>query len=141
MAEAAVKIAPIVVNEADIAPDGWDDPTHGRLRWRTLFSQGVTPTEAITCGVAELGPGDRLKPHRHAPAEIYYIVAGEGVVFLDGKEILAKAGAAVFIPAMAEHGIRQTGAATLRFFYAFAVDSFDSVEYLFPAPPGGAADR
>lgn len=141
MSEGAVKIAPTVVEEAGIAPDSWDDPTHGRLRWRTLFSQGLTPTASITCGVAELAPGDRLNRHRHAPAEIYYVVAGEGVVFLDGREIAVRAGAAVFIPGMAEHGIRQTGAATLRFFYAFGVDSFDSVEYLFPEPGPDAASR
>jgi mannose-6-phosphate isomerase-like protein (cupin superfamily) len=124
----------MVVREADVAPDGWDDPARGRLRWRTLFSQGLTPTEAITCGVAELGPGDRLERHRHAPPEVYYIVAGEGIVFLDGREIAVSAGASVFIPGMAEHGIRQTGSGALRFFYVFAVDSFDSVEYLFGEP-------
>ncbi len=141
MPDGAVKLSPIVVDERDVAPDGWDDPTHGRLRWRTLFSQGPTPTEAITCGVADLAPGDRLERHRHAPPEVYYVVAGEGVVFLDGEEIAVKPGAAVFIPGMAEHGVRQTGAATLRFFYVFAVDSFDRVEYLFsaPRPPGAAA--
>ena len=110
MPDGAVKLSPIVVDERDVAPDGWDDPTHGRLRWRTLFSQGPTPTEAITCGVAELAPGDRLERHRHAPPEVYYVVAGEGVVFLDGEEIAVKPGAAVFIPGMAEHGVRQTGA-------------------------------
>ena len=52
---------------------------------------------------------------------------------LNGKEIAVKAGSAVFIPGMAEHGIRQTGGALLRFFYGFPVDSFDSVEYLFSA--------
>jgi hypothetical protein len=40
---------------------------------------------------------------------------------------------AVFIPGMAEHGIRQTGTELLRLFYGFPVDSFDSVEYLFSA--------
>ncbi len=134
MNEAAAKTSPTVIDERDVAPDGWDDPVRGRLRWRTLFSQGATPTEAITCGVAELAPGDHLERHRHAPAEVYYVFAGEGTVVLDGKEIAVKPGAAVFIPGMAEHGVRQTGAATLRFFYVFAVDSFDGVEYLFSAP-------
>ena len=50
---------------------------------------------------------------------------------LDGREIPVKAGSAVFIPGMAEHGIRQTGTEVLRLFYAFPVDSFDGVEYLF----------
>jgi quercetin dioxygenase-like cupin family protein len=142
MTEGAAKLSPIVVNEGDVAPDGWDDPQRGRLQWRTLISQGATPTEAITCGVAELAPGDRLERHRHAPAEVYYVVAGEGVVFLEGAEIAVKPGAAVFIPAMAEHGVRQTGAATLRFLYVFAVDSFDGVEYRFSATqtPGRAAN-
>jgi hypothetical protein len=43
----------------------------------------------------------------------------------------------VFIPGMAEHGIRQTGAEVLRLFYAFPVDSFDSVEYQFKAAVTG----
>ena len=142
MSEGAAKISPLLIDERDVAPDGWNDPLRGRLHWRTLFSQGLTPTEAITCGVAELAPGDRLERHRHAPPEVYYVVAGEGIVFLDGKEFALKPGAAVFIPGMAEHGVRQTGAATLRFFYVFAVDSFDRVEYLFstPAAPRAAAN-
>jgi len=124
---------PLVVDEADAPQDGWDDPVRGRLRWRTLFSQGLTPTAGITCGVTELGPGDWLGLHRHAPAEIYYVFAGAGIVSLEGREIPVKAGSAAFIPGMAEHGIRQTGDDVLRLFYAFPVDSFDGVEYLFSA--------
>ena len=124
---------PLVLDEADAPQDGWDDPVKGRIRWRTLFSRGGTPTDGITCGVADLNAGDWLGLHRHAPPEIYYVLAGTGVVTLNGREIAVKAGSAVFVPGMAEHGIRQTGAELLRFFYGFPVDSFDSVEYLFSA--------
>ena len=65
--------------------------------------------------------------------------AGEGVVTLNGRERAVKAGSAVFIPGMAEHGLRQTGTAVLRLFYGLPVDSFDSVEYLFSAE--SARDR
>ena len=41
------------------------------------------------------------------------------------------AGTAVAIPGDVEHGIRNTGPIPLRFFYAFAVDSFDDVVYRF----------
>ena len=61
--------------------------------------------------------------------------AGAGILSLEGGEIPVSAGTAVFIPGMAEHGIRQTGDETLRLFYGFPVDSFDSVEYLFSAAP------
>jgi mannose-6-phosphate isomerase-like protein (cupin superfamily) len=127
---------PLVVTEADAPQSSWDDSVRGRLRFRTLFSRGLTPTAGMTCGVTELKPGDWLGLHRHAPPEIYYVFAGAGVVSLDGEEIPVGVGSAVFIPGMAEHGIRQTGKEALRLFYAFPVDSFDGVEYLFSAAPG-----
>jgi mannose-6-phosphate isomerase-like protein (cupin superfamily) len=132
----ADQIEAFALDEAQAPQDGWDDPVRGRLRWRTLFSKGATPTEGMTCGVAEFQPGERLGLHRHAPAEIYYIFAGAGVMSLDGREIPVKAGTAVFIPGMAEHGMRQTGTEVLRLFYAFPVDSFDGVEYVFSATAG-----
>ncbi len=63
------------------------------------------------------------------------MLAGAGVVTLNGKEVAVKPGSAVFIPGMAEHGVRQTGAELLRFFYGFPVDSLDKVEYLFSPVP------
>ncbi len=131
------QVAPFALDEADAAQDGWDDPVRGRLRWRTLFSKGATPTAGMTCGVTEFQPGEWLGLHRHAPPEIYYIFAGAGLMSLEGHEIPVKAGSAVFIPGMAEHGIRQTGSEILRLFYVFPVDSFDGVEYLFSAAPRG----
>ena len=127
------KSQPLVLDEANAPLDGWDDPVKGRIRWRTLFSKGGTPTDGITCGVADLNPGDWLGPHRHAPPEIYYVFAGRGVVTLNGAEHAVGPGSAVFIPGMAEHGIRQTGTELLRFLYGFPVNSFDTVEYLFSA--------
>ncbi len=124
---------PLVLDEAEAPLDGWDDPVEGRIRWRTLFSRPGTPTDGITCGVADLEPGDWLGLHRHAPPEIYYVIAGTGVVTLNGEETPVRAGSAVFIPGMAEHGIRQTGTALLRFVYGIPVDSFDGVTYLFSA--------
>jgi mannose-6-phosphate isomerase-like protein (cupin superfamily) len=136
MKDEANAVLPLVIAEADAPQDGWDDPVRGRLRWRTLFSRGLTQTAGMTCGVTELGPGDWLGLHRHAPPEVYYVFAGAGILSLEGREVPVSAGSAVFIPGMAEHGIRQTGNEVLRLFYAFPVDSFDSVEYLFSAASG-----
>ena len=128
-------LTPIVVNETERLIDGWDDPERGRVRWRTLFSKGVSASEGVTCGVALLGPGDWLARHRHAPPEVYYVVEGAGIVFLEGDERRIGPGECVFIPGMALHGIAQTGEAPLKFFYVFGVDSFDDVTYLFSPPP------
>ena len=134
-------VRPIVLREHDAAPEFWNDGAKGVLSFRTLFSAGTTETRSLTAGVADLESGHWLGLHRHTPAEVYYVVAGDGIVSLDGVEHSVSAGTAVFIPGNAEHGIRNTGPAPLRFFYAFAVDSFDDIEYQFtqqPDVPGGS---
>ena len=69
--------------------------------------------------------------HRHEPAEIYYVLTGEGVVTIDGEDHAVSAGSAVHIPGNSEHAIRDTGNGPLRLFYAFAVGSLDQIEYHF----------
>lgn len=69
--------------------------------------------------MAEFQPGEWLGLHRHAPTEVYYVFAGAGLMSLDGREFPIKTGSTVFIPGMAEHGVRQTGGEILRLFYAF----------------------
>ncbi len=125
-------IKPVVCPDAP-CEQGWDDEQTGSLYFRTIFSAGQTPTEALTAGVSDITPGNALKLHRHPQPEIYHLVAGEGIVTIDGDEYPVQTGSSVFIPGNAVHGIRNTGQSTLRFFYVFATDSFDNVQYTFTA--------
>jgi quercetin dioxygenase-like cupin family protein len=111
--------------------ESWDDPVKGHIAWRTLFSGGLTPTDGLTAGIAEVEPGGWLGLHRHTPPEIYYVIEGSGIVTLEGIEHAVVAGSAVFIPGNAEHGVRNPGTTPLRFIYVFAIDSFVDVEYRF----------
>jgi quercetin dioxygenase-like cupin family protein len=120
----------VVLEEDDRPVEGWNDE-RGRLTWRPLFSADSTPTGQLVTGVAELQQGGFLALHRHQQAETYYVLAGEGVVSLDGAEHPVRTGSSVFIPSSSEHGIRNTGAQKLRFFYALAADDFTDVEYVF----------
>ena len=121
-----------IVRPSDRPVERFDDPARGDASWVTFFSGEITPTEAMSAGLAELAPlGGRLAPHRHAQAEIYYVVEGSGIVTVAGVETPVSAGAAVFIPGGAEHGIRNEGEAVLRFFYVFPVDRFPDVAYRF----------
>jgi quercetin dioxygenase-like cupin family protein len=133
---------PIVVNAAaDREPVGWPSEqvaTRGDVTWHLLFSRGLTPTDTLSAGLAEVPPGGSLQPHRHAEPELYFVVAGSGRLELDGEPRPLRAGDAVFIPGNALHGVRCTGDETLRFFYAFAVDAADEVEYHFPGEEGPA---
>jgi len=110
--------------------DTWDDPARGTIRWQTLFSAGLTPTNGMVCGVAELVPGEFFAAHHHAEAEIYFGLSGEGAVVIDGTPHPLAPGTAMFIPPDAVHGIPQV-TQTLRYFYVFAANSFDDITYRF----------
>ena len=56
---------------------------------------------------------------------------GEVTLTIDGKEYAVGSGTAAYVPSNSEHGIRNTGEGSLRFFYVFAVGSFDQIEYRF----------
>ncbi|PZO79110.1 MAG: cupin domain-containing protein [Mesorhizobium amorphae] len=122
----------VIVQSANAPDDGWNEPDgRGVVGWQTLISGDLTPTNALTAGVAHLAVGGRLALHRHDPAEIYYMIAGKAVVTVDGVETHIEPGACVYIPGNAEHGIRNEGAMPARFLYVFPTDSFGDVEYRF----------
>ena len=120
-----------IIDESNVEQETWSDAVRGQVSFRTLFgAQCRTPD--FTAGVTDLEPGGWLGHHRHAPAELYYVLEGEGLLTVDGEEHRIAAGAAVYIPGNSEHAIANTGDAPLRFFYAFAVGgSFDQIEYRF----------
>ncbi len=61
-------------------------------------------------------PGQRLSYQRHAHrSEHWFVVAGEGVVTLDGRPHPVAAGSAIDVPVGAAHRIASTGAAPLVF--------------------------
>ncbi len=120
------------VVHADEAPlEPWDRAPDS-VRFRTLLSGDRTPTDSLVIGISEVAPtsGDpRL--HRHAQAEVYAILEGSGVVWIDGVAHPVRAGSTVFIPGGAWHAARAAGPAPLRLLYAFAADSMDEVVYEF----------
>ncbi|MBS1302218.1 cupin domain-containing protein [Loktanella sp. SALINAS62] len=127
--------AMVTVANADHAPlEGFDDPSHGTVQWRTLFSGDRTQTASLTLGVAEFGPQGTLHSHRHSPCEFYFCLAGQGIVTIDGIDHDLRPGIALYIPADAEHCV-VAGEDGLRFLYGFPQDRFSDIEYRFSAGP------
>lgn len=126
-------VQPVVLHEQDCELESWSEEARSLVEWRTLLSADRTPTRALTLGMAELPPGEAsdLRTHRHAQIEVYYVLAGEGIVSIDGVEHAIRPGSVVFLPGDAEHGAVNTGAETMRLLYVFAADSFEEVEYRF----------
>jgi quercetin dioxygenase-like cupin family protein len=125
---------PVVVQEAERPWETWPEaeiPLRGRVEWKTLISGDVTSSDSLTLGLSRLAPGESLNEHRHEQAEIYLVLAGSGVVGIDGEERTIGPGSAVFIPGNASHSCRNTGTAELRAAYVLAADSFEDVRYVF----------
>ena len=125
------EVQPVIVHETDVPMDGGDGGAFGAVTWRTLISGDRTPTSALTVGVAHVPPGqpETAGLHRHEPAEIYYVLEGEGTMVIDDTEHPLRAGSTVFVPPNAWHVARNTGEGTLRILYAFPTDSFRDVMY------------
>jgi mannose-6-phosphate isomerase-like protein (cupin superfamily) len=64
---------------------------------------------------ATVRPGATSLPHRLKTAEVYYIMAGEGMMFIDAEQAAVKAGDTVYIPPGSRQHIKNTGAADLLF--------------------------
>jgi mannose-6-phosphate isomerase-like protein (cupin superfamily) len=97
-----------------------------------LFSSPQTPTDSLCAGIALCPPNTgHLCAHRHAQAELYYIIEGNGIVVIDGIESKVEKGSTVFIPGNAEHEIRNVADTELRWFYVFPTGSFGDVVYRF----------
>jgi len=126
---------PFVVAELSVPleRDYEDDP---RVTWRTLTSADRTPTQELTSGVCEIEPGGVLGLHRHPPLELYYFLAGSGVVTLGTEEHPVGPGVTVSIPGNTPHAIRNTGTTPLRLFYVFPVNSYGEVTYTMLGPAG-----
>lgn len=133
-------ICPVVLSEQDIAtqpdetfPRSTDETvSRGEVSWKTLFTSSRTPTDSLSTGIALCPPKTgHLCAHRHAQAEVYYIIEGRGTVKIDGKETAVQAGSVVFIPGDAEHAIWNLDDEPLRWFYVFPTDAFEDVIYRF----------
>lgn len=59
------------------------------------------------------------------------MLSGDGTLEIDRVQHVVGAGTTTYIPGDTEHGIRNSGSGPLRFFYVFAVGSFEEIEYRF----------
>jgi quercetin dioxygenase-like cupin family protein len=137
-----MSVSPFVLDPAEVPEEAWLDPAKGLVTWRTLLSADRTSSEGLTLGIAEVTePADGVtRVHRHLQAESYHVLAGHGVIQIDGAEHPLAPGTTAFIPGGVWHGARAVGRDPLRLLYVFAADSFADIVYEFP-PEAGGVDR
>jgi mannose-6-phosphate isomerase-like protein (cupin superfamily) len=94
-----------------------------------LASAATAPSQRLTVSLVEMEPGgvQHLHAHEHEPEQCYYILEGSGLMSVAGEERPVGAGDCVFIPSLAEHGLKNTSGTTLRYLSA-ASPSFTAEE-------------
>ena len=93
-----------VVRLADCAPE-----ITGDREFRVLLSEGLTITQ-----FAGLIPPGRAPAHHHAYDEVVHVLAGRGVVHLDGADTVIGPGTSIYLPPLQPHCLENTGQDTLR---------------------------
>ena len=78
-------------------------------------------------------PASSLALHRHAQAELYFILDGTGEVEIDRKREKVGKDTVIWIPGDAEHGVFCAKGESLRWLYVFPEGSFEDVIYRFSA--------
>lgn len=80
----------------------------GTIR-RLIHPSTVGPTN-LGLSIAFLNPGEEVVRHRHPSEEAYFVIQGEGVMYLENHpEIQLAKNVAVYIPSNAIHGQKNTG--------------------------------
>lgn len=80
---------------------------------RPLLSPSNSAASALSCAEATLAPGARFREHYHLLAEeVYYILQGNGEVFVQGEIRKVKPGDIVLIPPGHRHRILNPSSAS-----------------------------
>ena len=76
----------------------------------TLISRETTSSEDLWVGLARIPPRTGRRKHHHPhTSEFYLVTKGECTLHVDGEDVHAKYGTAVYVPANVVHAVRNDG--------------------------------
>jgi mannose-6-phosphate isomerase-like protein (cupin superfamily) len=106
----------VTLDQVDMKEFRYQDQPAGKIG---LYVLGDTPasTQFVT-GRFVLDPGKTPHaPHTHAEEEVMIVESGSGEIFCDGKTTKVGPGSVMFTTPNAPHGITNTGASPLVFYF------------------------
>ncbi|MFD1587787.1 cupin domain-containing protein [Halorientalis brevis] len=138
------------INEDDVE---WKAYDKGENAFRRKELAAATDADQLGCSLYELEPGKRSWPYHYHTAneEALYVLAGSGMLRLDGEERSLTAGDYVAFPAdeSGAHQVVNDGDETLRYLAMSTMDEPDVTIYpemekfgvYVGSPPGGRDER
>ena len=98
------------------------EPSKGlRVRYKRIMDR-TRPAELIA-GVGDIDPGTHYTRHFHDQAEIYYILGGEGIVYVGDSRIRVRTGSALYIGGRVVHGADSLGREPLSIYYVYGCET------------------
>ena len=92
-----------------------DHPRFANVKIAALVTGKKTDTVSVC--LLDIAPHTEIPVHTHDPqVDSIFVVAGQGKAFVNGNWRDIEAGDYIFVPVLEEHGIRNSGAASLRLF-------------------------
>jgi mannose-6-phosphate isomerase-like protein (cupin superfamily) len=94
----------------------------------------------MIAGIGDIDPGTHYTRHFHDQPEIYYILGGEGIVWVGDEEVAVHRGSTLYIDGRVVHGADSLGREPLSIFYVYGCETaghdvnWTAVEELYSEP-------
>jgi len=88
---------------ADVLRRASDEDDKFSRQRRHLVRIVDLPSRVLSMTIGGLAPGEATRKHRHNYETMIYVVAGEGVSVIEGREVPWQAGDAFYVPTWAWH--------------------------------------
>src|SRR5215831_12998353 len=70
---------------------------------RNSYFDTFLSSNSVAIGVIRLKPGEIDDQEPHQSDEVYYVIAGSGLINIEGKDYVVKEGTFILVPAKAAH--------------------------------------
>lgn len=85
---------------------------------RVIEKKAVGTKRIAGLGLIEVPPGGVFPPHTHPEREeVYYVLAGSGIILVDDEEIQAAEGLTFYVSGETRHGMKNLGGESLVVLY------------------------
>ncbi len=71
-------------------------------------------------GQVTIFPGGQVPAHDHVQEEVYYVIAGQGEIEIDGETQAVREGEAVYVPSGKMHNLRNPGTRDMTFIFIYS---------------------
>jgi mannose-6-phosphate isomerase-like protein (cupin superfamily) len=101
-------------------------PGQGHRIGNVEFLARTVDTPRFNCSIIEIAAGRELEAHVHGDEDdAFYILEGEMIFTVEGKDVGAPPGTFVLVPPGTEHAFRNKGATPVRMLNIHAPAGFD----------------